>query len=159
MTRLQKTMFIAQKLNKKPPFLKICSLEKGSDRNCCQCRKCIITIAGFLAIGENPKRYGLPIDTTTALKKMLELVKPQKLNYYTILYFKEMQGVLQQQKAEGKKIRQEFEKLLAIDFNQKIPFDVLKQRKLNWYDMQPLLPELEVPQINYETLTIERSTS
>ncbi len=143
-TRLQKIAFVCDGYKHhavEKPFLKICSVEKKFDSNCCNCRKCISTAIGFYALNKIPKTYGLPLSLEQAVKKTLELLAPQKLNYYTILYFREVQEALKQRIAKGEKLPQELTSLLTIDLDTKIPYDTDDQHKLDWEDMRALLPE------------------
>ncbi len=144
MTRLNKIEFICTTCKEKgikPPFLKICSLEKKYDANCGACRKCLSSAIGFLVIDENPQKYGIKLDRKTAASKTLDLLAPKKLNYYTILLFKELQETITQRLAEGKPVPGELKAFLAIDFDEKIPFDVTCQHKLDWDEMLTLLPD------------------
>ena len=113
-TRLQKIAFIDTVCHERsiePPFLKVCPLEKKQDRNCCNCRKCLSTIAGFLCLGIDPKPYGL--SCKQALDRICTLLKPQKLNYYTIELFTEAQELLHERIKRGEDIG-EIEKILEI---------------------------------------------
>lgn len=143
MTRLQKIAFVCdgyKKYDVKQPFLKICSVEKKFDSNCCNCRKCISTAVGFYALNKNPKEYGLNLSLTQAVQKTEELLAPSKLNFYTILYFKELQHTLKLRVEQGEKLPAELSKLLAINLEAKIPYDTLDQWKIDWGEMKALLP-------------------
>lgn len=143
MTRLQKIGFVCEGYKKygvKQPFLKICSVEKKFDSNCCNCRKCISTAIGFYALGKNPKEYGLNLTLTQAVQKTLELLAPKKLNLYTILYIKELQRTLALRLEQGEKLSDELGKLLKINVDEKIPYDTLDQHPLDWDAMRALLP-------------------
>ncbi len=147
-TRVAKIEFIARTCNEKnieKPFLKICSLEKKNDKNCCNCRKCLSTIMGFFAIGEDPKEYGMPISLSTAWSRTRDLIAPTKLNSYTILYFKGVQQRIQARKAKGEQLPKELMALAAVNFDKKIAIEEKLQHKLDWNEMRPLLPELEIP--------------
>lgn len=144
MTRLDKIAFICRTCKEQqiePPFLKICSLEKKSDANCGNCRKCLSSAIGFLAINENPQKYGIKIDTQAAVARTLKLLEPKKLNFYTILFFKEIQKTILNRLDRGLPVPQEILVLLKIDFDQKIAYDIEKQHKLDWKKMLDLLPD------------------
>ncbi len=144
MTREDKIAFIARtckELKMDPPFLKICSLEKKNDANCGSCRKCLSSAIGFLAINENPKEYGINIERSTLIKRTLTLLAPEKLNFYTILFFKGIQKTIQERLEQGKPVPEELKVLLTIDFNEKRAYDVEKQHKLDWQEMLALLPD------------------
>ena len=122
-----------------PPFLKVCPLEKKQDRNCSNCRKCLSTIAGFLCLGIDPQPYGL--GCKQAIDRICALLKPDKLNYYTIELFTEAQEILLERKLKGETIG-ELEKLLSIDLTKKYPFDTADQSPLNWDKLTSLCPSI-----------------
>lgn len=147
-TRIAKIEFIVETCKNKQlekPFLKICSLEKKSDKNCCNCRKCLSTIMGFYAIGEDPKPYGMPISLATAWSRTHDLLTPTKLNCYTILYFKGVQQRILARIARGEDVPKELLSLAKIDFDKKIAVEERSQSKINRQDLRSCLPELEVP--------------
>lgn len=144
MTREDKIAFICNTCkakNIKPPFLKICSLEKKNDANCGTCRKCLSSAIGFLAINEDPRKYGIKVNEKTLMKRTVELLVPQKLNLYTILFFKGIQKTLQSRLKAALPISQELLPLLDIDFDKKRAFDVESLQKLNWQEMLTLLSD------------------
>lgn len=151
MTRLQKVAYIdtvCNQLDEEKPFLKICSYEKSQDRNCEECRKCVTTILCFEALGIDPRPYGLPSSHGLS-QKILALLQEPQLNYYTILLGKEIQETICARMSQGKAIESYLKKLLAIDFNSKVAFDIAPQTKLHWPSMIELLPHdhgLEIPQ-------------
>lgn len=151
-TRLQKIAFVCDGYKKhaiKKPFLKICSVEKKFDSNCSNCRKCISTAIGFYALGKNPQLYGLPLSLAQAIKKTEELLAPKKLNYYTILFFKEVQAGIKARVDAGENVPKELVSLLALDLDTKIPYDTNDQHKINWDEMRALLPaERPQPETN-----------
>ena len=107
LTRVGKIELIARTCREKnieKPFLKVCSFEKKSDKNCCVCRKCLSTIIGFFAIGQDPKQYGMPISLASTWSKTRELLAPTKLNEYTILYFKGVQQRIRGRLTRGESI-------------------------------------------------------
>jgi hypothetical protein len=151
MTRLQKVAYIDTvytQLGKEKPFLKICSCEKSHDRNCEECRKCLTTTLCFDALGIDPRPYGLSSSHSIS-RKILDLFQDSKLNYYTILLGKEIQKMIVTRLREGATLEFYLKKLLAIDFDSKVAFDVARQTKLCWPRMIGLLPQdnrLEIPQ-------------
>lgn len=150
MTRSAKIAFIVQTIKEKQlekPFLKICSFEKKNDKNCCICRKCISSIMGFFAVGEDPKQYGMPISLSLAYTRTKALLAPKNLNSYTILYFKGVQERIRTRIARGEKVPKELLSLAALDLDQKIAVEEYVQEKINWLEMQKLLPELTIPAI------------
>ncbi len=157
MTRLMKTVFIAKTCKEKkidPPFLKVCTEEKKCDKNCCQCRKCLTTIAGLLIFNEPLNLYGFPLSVNEACGRIQKLLKPDKLNYYTILCFKGMQKKIKERVKEGAYVHPQVASLLSIDLDAKVAFDVSALRKLSWKDMQGLCPDIKIPD---EYLTKEES--
>ena len=149
-TRMAKIEFIARVCKQKKcekPFLKICSLEKKNDLNCCNCRKCLSSIMGFFACGENPKDYGMPLSLTTAWARTRALLAPTKLNEYTILYFKSIQKRIQARIAAGEDMPKELLSLAQINFDKKIAVEENIQQKINLHDLHRLLPSLEIPKM------------
>ena len=71
--RIEKCEFIERICNErniKKPFIKVCQITKNKDdTNCCNCRKCLITIMSFYTIGAEPADYGFPVTAHTALKR------------------------------------------------------------------------------------------
>lgn len=148
MTRSEKIAFIAQTINEKnleKPFLKICSYEKKSDKNCCICRKCLSSIMGFFAVGEDPKQYGMPISLSLAYARTRALLAPTKLNFYTILYFKGVQERIRSRRAKGEQVPKELLALASLDLDKKVAIEEKLQEKINWREMQKHLPELPIP--------------
>ena len=142
-TRLEKIALVCEgykKYNVNKPFLKICSVEKKFDSNCCACRKCISTAMGFYALNKNAQEYGVNLTIAQATQKSYELLAPKKLNYYTILYFKEVQQALRKRLNQKEKLPEELLQLLTIDLDTKIPYDILDQHKLDWDEMKKVLP-------------------
>ena len=149
LTRMAKIELIAKhsKNLQAKPFLKICSLEKQNDKNCCNCRKCISSIIGFFAIGEDPKLFGMPLSLHEAVTRTRELLAPHKLNYYTILYFKGVQQRIQKRLDAGEQVPAELASLISLDMDKKYAFDTAKQQRISWKEMQELLPGLEIPEV------------
>jgi len=128
-----------KKTGKTPPFIKVCSLTKDTDKNCQDCRKCLTTILCFKAHGIDPQPYGLYYSEKKA-QKILDYFTARKLNQYTILMGKEIQEILTKRKGVGDQLEPFFEEFLKIDFTTKIAFDTNKQHKLDWPTMIALLP-------------------
>lgn len=148
MTRGAKIAHITQTLKEhslEKPFLKICSYEKKQDKNCCTCRKCISTIMGFYAHGEDPLPYGLQCSLALAWERTEELLKRSHLNAYTILYFKGLQNTLRNRVNGGEKIPKELHALLSIDLGKKTAAEASFQSILPRNELAKLLPGLIVP--------------
>ena len=149
MTRIEKIAFIIKTVKEKnlpKPFLKICSVEKKGDWNCCDCRKCLSSIMGFFALGEDPRGYGMPISLGQAHKKTHRLLAPGKLNAYTILYFKGVQQRIKDRIARGENVPRDLRSLAAINFDHKKAVEEHTQQKINWREMRELLPCLVIPE-------------
>ena len=148
MTRSAKIAFIAQTVKEKnlrKPFLKVCSYEKKNDKNCGICRKCVSTIMGFYAIGEDPKPYGMHLSLPLTCDRFFKLIAPKKLNAYTILYCKGVQQRIRERIARGEPVQKPLQALAAINFDTKVAVEDLTQEKIKWSDMHALLPELTIP--------------
>lgn len=148
LSRSAKIAFIVKTIKEKQleiPFLKICPYEKKNDKNCLTCRKCVSSIIGFYAVGEDPKRYGMPISLYHACTRALALIAPTKLNCYTILYFKGIQERIRERIAKGEKIPKELLSILSIDLDKKIPIEADIQEKINRKELQRLLPAVQMP--------------
>jgi hypothetical protein len=144
MTRLMKVQFISSQCDLKScekPYLKICPLKKNHDGNCGACRKCLSSALCFFAIGRNPQHFGLSVSLEAAVKATKELLTPTKLNFYTILLFKEVQEVIAHRIKKGEKIPEQLRALLDINLDKKIAFDTEKQHKLEWNILMSFLPE------------------
>ena len=148
LTRVAKIEYIARIIrekNLKKPFLKICSYEKKNDKNCLLCRKCLSTIMGFFAIGEDPRKYGMPISLSLAWERTRKLLEDEELNCYTILYFKGVQQRIQQRMQSGEHVPKELEILAAMDFTRKNEVEAKLQTKIDWNKMGPFLQSNERP--------------
>lgn len=54
-----------------PPVLRVCySASSRSGENCCQCEKCLRTIAGLIVLGENPNDWGFSVSDEVAVERI-----------------------------------------------------------------------------------------
>ncbi|MDX5476464.1 MAG: peptidase [Bacillaceae bacterium] len=69
LNRQKKISFLVK--NKEKVDLRVCFRQ---EENCCRCEKCLRTIVGIVAEGENPSKFGfkLPIDTNEYIKNFLK---------------------------------------------------------------------------------------
>ncbi len=148
-TRLQKIEGIVKTCSSgKEPyrFLKVCSFEKNDDKNCGVCRKCVSTAIGFYVCGGNPKKFGIVPLGETAVKRALGLLRPQKQNMYTLLFFKEVQERIRCLDVSLHSWHKNLlQPLLDVDLTSKRAWDIENQKLLDWSAMRHLLPELSIP--------------
>ena len=146
-TRVQKIEGIVKACSSKEkcPFLKVCSTEKQEDKNCGACRKCVTTAIGFYACDADPSKFGIAPTGKAAVSKALELLKPNKQNMYTLLYFKEVQHRIKNDRSLSSATKKLLKPLLSVDLSSKSPWDIKSQVCLDWKSMQHLLPELPIP--------------
>lgn len=85
--RIQKIELIVKKAKEKGmalPFLKVCDYQRS--RNCCDdCSKCIPTILGLMALGENPQDYGFEITVENATERAKQYIAEPQL-YFSLAY-------------------------------------------------------------------------
>ncbi|MBA2307509.1 hypothetical protein H0W26_05230 [Candidatus Dependentiae bacterium] len=152
-TRLDKIEYIAH-LKKEGivenPWLYVCK-NKLVATNCCNCTKCLITILGFLAVGENPAEYDFTLSPEVSIKNarhfLTEMIEKNFYSYGTMENFSHIQEKIKQRLARGEKIAHDFKWLLEIDFQSYITHtaEYKFQRKMQWKELHKLFPDISVP--------------
>ncbi|MBA3752036.1 hypothetical protein H0X06_04545 [Candidatus Dependentiae bacterium] len=147
-TRLDKIEYIKQLKKEgivKNPWLFVCKNREFAI-NCGKCTKCLLTIMGFLALGENPADYDFNLcpESTITLKEMIE---KSCLSYANIENFSHIQEKIKQRIARGEKTTHDFKWLLEMDFQSYIKHtaEYKFQRKIQWKELHKLFPDITVP--------------
>lgn len=134
--------------NFQKPFIKVCQwTQESDDINCCNCRKCLTTIMGFLALEEKPEDYGFPVSPRQAVKRFLALlIDKDRRGQYDIEQFYIIQKYMRKQKALGKKFLKELDPFLTYDLG-KAKIKTRKEvRRIDWRVLHKIAPVLNLPQ-------------
>jgi hypothetical protein len=150
--RVEKLAYIADMVRQHKiahPFLKVCNRQQFS--NCCDiCTKCLQTIMGLIAVGEDPHNYGFAISEQDALEKT-KLFFKQKVCYWIRWNFMDIQKYIKKQIAEGKKVSPVAREFSKIQINQGQPRHKIKVDWKNFKDLAPAdlaIPESDLIVVN-----------
>lgn len=149
-TRLDKIDFIAREYQfvKEKPFLTVCQGQTA--KNCCNCSKCLATILGFIAVGEDPEDYGFLVNKERALKRINQYIKHEKLDFPFIQRIKEIQERIKQHPFATKKwYAERVEKFLSATFDQNLAStpEIQYQQRLDWCLLHATFPSVLIPDI------------
>ncbi len=149
--RLDKLEYLASLKNKhivENPWVYVC--QSRLDSNCCNCSKCLATIMGFLALGENPIDYAFDISPEAALEKVKNYIErsiaAHSLGYIAIDRYISIQNKIRQRIASGEKLAYDFNWLLDINFKNYIQYasGVGFQSKINWRMLKKKFPNVKI---------------
>lgn len=102
----------------RPPLV-VCFNPRGSTINCGSCEKCLRTMTGLVAEGENPRDWGLPFDNEQAIAHIRQLFERRKVNISPDLIF--MWRDIEQRAVLSGKCPEEFaEWLQALDMQPQV---------------------------------------
>ncbi len=126
-----------QKYNIKKPYMRVCAASTDAT-NCCVCLKCIQTIHGLWAVGENHQEYGFNLDSDkiiTATKKELQ----KKYSRFKLWHFECIQRLLRDRVSSGEELSSYLNWFMQYDFSQHAKEEKKRHPRVDWKSFLDLL--------------------
>lgn len=137
-TRVNKCDFIANFCNQNnlsELFVRVCQHEKEG-KNCSKCDKCLRTILDFLAVGENPQRFGFVLSIKGAFERVYSylnnLDQKSPLLRMRSLLFQNTQRKIQERIKKSLFVDKRLLWFLGYDFNQNLQELQVYKNTVNW---------------------------
>lgn len=129
------------------PFIKVCQwTQEQDDNNCCDCRKCLTTIMGFLALNENPEDYGFPISAKKAVSHTLTLLKDkERRGHFDVCNFYVIQKYLRERQRNGVAVAEELLPFMEYDLMKVKTSDRKHIRRTEWSALYKIAPIVAIP--------------
>ncbi len=143
-TRFQKTQLIVDIANQessKKPFIKACP--RYSNKSCCKCWKCCSLMMNLLALDEEILDYGFNCTDEQAVGSTIELLN-SKLDHFGAWSLKEIQFHARKSIENFPTKKKILEPFLAHDMGG-LNIDWWSIKPVDWYDLQKIVPHIEIP--------------
>ena len=148
-TRLQKIEYLSHQCNYdncSKPYLTIC--QQKMKNNCCDCGKCLATIMGIYAIGDDPIDYGFFTSREVIIENVKKMLSENITSLTKVERFCHIQDKIRQRLAAGDSSAKDLAWLLEYDLK-KYYFDTYEytyQQLIPWDSLQKICPEVYVPE-------------
>ena len=132
-SRVQKCKVLkecVQKYNIKKPHLRVCAASTDAT-NCCVCLKCIQTIHGLWAVGENHQEYGFDLDTQKVIAATKNTLA-KKYSRFKLWHFECIQQLLRDRVINGETLSPYLNGFLQYDFSQHTKKELKQHPRVNW---------------------------
>lgn len=165
-TRLDKAVYIHRTCEKKglhKPYVKVCQRSRlWGDSNCCDCKKCLLTILEFCSAGADHRDYGFPVSLSTAVKRSLDLLRGS-VEYETMWHYMDIQLTM-------KKMLDTYDSSVVRAITPFLKMNLVKTKisdkrlaiksKIDWNDFTKLIPSVKVPStLRDDKWEVERKAS
>lgn len=147
LSRVEKNELVATlctKQNLQKPVLKVC-IRPTLSGNCCNCDKCLMTIAGFLAIDEPFQEFGFSISQKKAentIKNFINnFLSRKNIMPMRLWHFQCIQHKIQERKLSGEKLSPFLDWFLSLNISQKMA--TCPQKRINYRELSTVVEEIK----------------